>query len=96
MSEYVVSARKYRPAKFNEIVGQDNIVKTLKNAISNGQLAQAYLFSGPRGVGKTTLCKNSDVGTMRETFFSSMVSFNYSIYFVDYFTPKVKTKIEIF
>ncbi|HIE16204.1 MAG TPA: DNA polymerase III subunit gamma/tau [Bacteroidales bacterium] len=57
MSEYVVSARKYRPAKFNEIVGQDNIVKTLKNAISNGQLAQAYLFSGPRGVGKTTCAR---------------------------------------
>ena len=57
MSEYIVSARKYRPAKFDEIVGQENIVKTLKNAISNGQLAQAYLFSGPRGVGKTTCAR---------------------------------------
>ncbi len=57
MSEYIVSARKYRPGKFNEIVGQDNIVKTLKNAIGNGQLAQAYLFSGPRGVGKTTCAR---------------------------------------
>ncbi len=57
MSEYIVSARKYRPAKFNEIVGQENIVKTLKNAIGNGQLAQAYLFSGPRGVGKTTCAR---------------------------------------
>ena len=57
MSEYIVSARKYRPAKFDEIVGQENIVKTLKNAIANGQLAQAYLFSGPRGVGKTTCAR---------------------------------------
>lgn len=57
MSEYIVSARKYRPGKFNEIVGQNNIVKTLKNAIVNGQLAQAYLFSGPRGVGKTTCAR---------------------------------------
>ncbi len=57
MSEYIVSARKYRPGKFNEIVGQQNIVKTLKNAINNGQLAQAYLFSGPRGVGKTTCAR---------------------------------------
>ena len=57
MENFVVSARKYRPAKFNEIVGQENIVKTLKNAIANGQLAQAYLFSGPRGVGKTTCAR---------------------------------------
>jgi len=57
MSEYIVSARKYRPGKFDEIVGQQNIVKTLKNAITNGQLAQAYLFSGPRGVGKTTCAR---------------------------------------
>ncbi len=57
MSEYIVSARKYRPQDFSSVVGQENIVKTLKNAIKNGKLAQAYLFSGPRGVGKTTCAR---------------------------------------
>jgi len=47
MSDYIVSARKYRPQDFSSVVGQENIVKTLKNAIKNGKLAQAYLFSGP-------------------------------------------------
>ncbi len=54
MSEYIVSARKYRPDNFENLVGQDNIAKTLKNSILRGQLAHAYLFCGPRGVGKTT------------------------------------------
>jgi DNA polymerase-3 subunit gamma/tau len=57
MSDYIVSARKYRPQDFSSVVGQENIVKTLKNAIKNGKLAQAYLFSGPRGVGKTTCAR---------------------------------------
>jgi len=57
MSDYIVSARKYRPQDFSSVVGQDNIVKTLKNAIKNNKLAQAYLFSGPRGVGKTTCAR---------------------------------------
>lgn len=57
MSDYIVSALKYRPHRFDEIVEQDNIVRTLKNAIIKGQLAQAYLFSGPRGVGKTTCAR---------------------------------------
>ena len=51
---FVVSARKYRPQNFDELVGQDHIAQTLKNAIKNDQLAHAFLFSGPRGVGKTT------------------------------------------
>ncbi len=57
MSDYIVSARKYRPQDFSSVVGQDNIVRTLKNAIKNNKLAQAYLFSGPRGVGKTTCAR---------------------------------------
>ncbi len=51
---FVVSARKYRPQNFDELVGQDHIAKTLKSALKNDQLAHAFLFSGPRGVGKTT------------------------------------------
>lgn len=55
--EYIVSARKFRPNTFKSVVGQENITKTLKNAISNNQLAHAYLFCGPRGVGKTTCAR---------------------------------------
>lgn len=54
MSDYVVSARKYRPDSFETLIGQDNIARTLKNSIQRGQLAHAYLFCGPRGVGKTS------------------------------------------
>ena len=54
MSDFIVSARKYRPATFASVVGQKHITSTLKNAIERGQLAHAYLFCGPRGVGKTT------------------------------------------
>lgn len=54
MEEFIVSARKYRPASFSTLVGQDNIAATLKNSIIKGQLAHAYLFCGPRGVGKTS------------------------------------------
>lgn len=57
MSDYVVSARKYRPDSFESLIGQDNIVKTLKNSILRGQLAHAYLFCGPRGVGKTSAAR---------------------------------------
>lgn len=53
-TQYLVSARKYRPQDWAEVVGQDGITQTLKQAISSGQIAQAYLFCGPRGVGKTT------------------------------------------
>jgi len=55
--EYIVSARKYRPDTFESVVGQKNITTTLKNAIKNQQLAHAYLFCGPRGVGKTTCAR---------------------------------------
>ncbi|MDG5799981.1 DNA polymerase III subunit gamma/tau [Marinilabiliaceae bacterium ANBcel2] len=55
--EYIVSARKYRPGTFDSVEGQENITSTLKNAIKNRQLAHAYLFCGPRGVGKTTCAR---------------------------------------
>ena len=57
MSEFIVSARKYRPSTFASVVGQQSITSTLKNAIERGQLAHAYLFCGPRGVGKTTCAR---------------------------------------
>lgn len=57
MSDYIVSARKYRPDSFETLIGQDNIARTLKNSILRGQLAHAYLFCGPRGVGKTSTAR---------------------------------------
>lgn len=57
MESFVVSARKYRPLGFDEVVGQEHITTTLKNAIDNNHLAQALLFCGPRGVGKTTCAR---------------------------------------
>ena len=49
--------RKYRPQDFDEVVGQEAVVRTLRNAIASGQLRQAYLFAGPRGTGKTSLAR---------------------------------------
>lgn len=57
MDNFIVSARKYRPTTFKSVVGQDAISSTLKNAIKNNQIAQAFLFCGPRGVGKTTCAR---------------------------------------
>jgi len=57
VSEYIVSARKYRPATFEEVVGQGHVTTTLYNEIQNDHLAQAFLFCGPRGVGKTTCAR---------------------------------------
>lgn len=57
MENYIVSARKYRPSTFDSVVGQRSLTTTLKNAISTGKLAHAYLFCGPRGVGKTTCAR---------------------------------------
>ncbi|NDV94699.1 DNA polymerase III subunit gamma/tau [Dysgonomonas sp. 521] len=57
MDNYIVSARKYRPMTFNSVVGQRSLTTTLKNAIASGKLAHAYLFCGPRGVGKTTCAR---------------------------------------
>jgi DNA polymerase-3 subunit gamma/tau len=57
MSDFVVSARKYRPALFTDVVGQEHVTLTLKNALRSNQLAHAFLFCGPRGVGKTTCAR---------------------------------------
>lgn len=57
MDNYIVSARKYRPSTFRSVIGQKSLTTTLKNAILNGKLAHAYLFCGPRGVGKTTCAR---------------------------------------
>ncbi|MEO6491128.1 MAG: DNA polymerase III subunit gamma/tau [Ferruginibacter sp.] len=57
MDKFIVSARKYRPQNFNTVIGQSHITTTLKNAINNNQLAHAFLFCGPRGVGKTTCAR---------------------------------------
>src|SRR5437867_5335981 len=57
MEKFIVSARKYRPQSFEMVVGQSHITTTLKNAIKNNQLAHAFLFCGPRGVGKTTCAR---------------------------------------
>jgi len=57
MSTFVVSARKYRPVRFEDVVGQEHVSHTLKNALKNDHLAHAFLFCGPRGVGKTTCAR---------------------------------------
>lgn len=57
MSNFIVSARKYRPIRFDEVVGQEHVTQTLKNALKNDHLAHAFLFCGPRGVGKTTCAR---------------------------------------
>ena len=57
MENFVVSARKYRPGTFDSVIGQEHITHTLKNAIKNNHLAHAFLFCGPRGVGKTTCAR---------------------------------------
>ncbi len=57
MENFIVSARKYRPVTFNSVIGQGTVTATLKNAIKSNHLAQAYLFCGPRGVGKTTCAR---------------------------------------
>jgi len=56
-SQYIVIARKWRPRTFDEVVGQEHVTTTLKNALESGRLAHAYLFTGPRGVGKTTVAR---------------------------------------
>jgi DNA polymerase III subunit gamma/tau len=90
MENFIVSARKYRPSTFNTVVGQSHITNTLKNAIKNNQLAQAFLFTGPRGVGKTTCarilaktinCMNLDESIEPCNKCESCVSFNKSASF---------------
>ena len=57
MSDYLVSARKYRPVNFDDVVGQELITNSLNNAIKNSKLGQALLFTGPKGVGKTSCAR---------------------------------------
>ena len=57
MSNFVVSARKYRPGRFEDVVGQEHVTLTLKNALRNDHLAHAFLFCGQRGEGKTTCAR---------------------------------------
>lgn len=57
MQQYIVSARKYRPVKFDDVIGQEQVTVTLRKALKSGQLAQSFLFCGPRGVGKTTCAR---------------------------------------
>ncbi|MFN5938591.1 MAG: AAA family ATPase, partial [Sphingobacteriales bacterium] len=85
MDKFIVSARKYRPQNFSTVVGQSHITTTLKNAIRNKQLAHAFLFCGPRGVGKTTCarilaktikCMNLDAEGEACNECTSCISFN--------------------
>ena len=57
MEQFIVSALKYRPKSFEEVIGQDNVTYTLKNSLITNQIPQALLFSGPRGVGKTSCAR---------------------------------------
>lgn len=82
MSNFVVSARKYRPESFGAVVGQEHITQTLLNEVKNDRLAQAFLFCGPRGVGKTTcariLAKEVNKGTVSEDY-----DFSFNIFELD-------------
>ncbi|MCH1548130.1 MAG: DNA polymerase III subunit gamma/tau [Flavobacteriaceae bacterium] len=82
MSEYIVSARKYRPNTFDEVAGQEAITSTLVNAITNDQLAQALLFTGPRGVGKTS-CARILAKMINSNIKDDKQDFSYNIFELD-------------
>ena len=83
MSEFLVSARKYRPTTFEDVVGQSSVTSTLKNAIQSNQLAQSYLFCGPRGVGKTTCARifAKEINLFQNT--AQVDDFSYNIFELD-------------
>ena len=82
MENYIVSARKYRPNTWESVVGQDTITSTLQNAISSEKLAQAYLFCGPRGVGKTT-CARLFAQSINKDDVEKESDFSYNIFELD-------------
>ena len=106
MSDFVVSARKYRPSNFDEIVGQSVITSTLKNAINSNQLAQSFLFCGPRGVGKTSCARifakeinqfhnNNDVDDFSFNIFELDAASNNSVEDIRNLTDQVRVPPQI-
>ena len=83
MENFVVSARKYRPATFDTVVGQEHVTRTLINEIKNNQLAQAFLFNGPRGVGKTTCARILAKEINKESIEDEDYDFSYNIFELD-------------
>ena len=79
---YVVSARKYRPSSFNEVVGQKHITDTLEHEVTSGNIPQALLFCGPKGVGKTS-CARILANRINEVHSSSDISFDLNVFEID-------------
>ncbi|MFT5511722.1 MAG: DNA polymerase-3 subunit gamma/tau [Bacteroidia bacterium] len=83
MDSFVVSARKYRPESFDTVVGQEHVTRTLINEIKNNQLAQAFLFNGPRGVGKTTCARILAKEINKESIEDKSYDYSYNIFELD-------------